>query len=171
MRRRWHRHIQTCRQSLSWLRVSRDRLQPVEYDVNVREPQARALVAAGGGACGSGGGFAQPCRPWIRVYSDRIGAFADSNFVLLGAPDFRFGTRGFCTSSIGDEHQSDENGRDGDPKLRREKEQEEIVSRFESLLPKWSSNTPLLLNDLQVNFSSVMHVSCTPCIRGPSLTC
>jgi hypothetical protein len=107
----------------------------------------------------------------LEVVETLFGAFADLNFVLLGAPDFRFGTRGFCTSSIGDEHQSDENGRDGDPKLRKEKEQEEIVSRFESLLPKWSSNTPLLLNDLQVNFSSVMHVSCTPCIRGPSLTC
>ena len=29
---------------------------------------------------------------------------------------------------------------------------DEIVDRFEKLLQKWSSNTPLLLKDLQVNF-------------------
>lgn len=156
MRRRWQRHIQSVRQSLSWLRASQERLQPVDYDVNVRRPQeARALVTAGGGACGVGGGLAQSCRPWVRVYSDRIGAFADSNLgykSLLGAPGSRLRTREFCTTLIEDEHQSNESDRDDDRKLRREKEQEEIVGRFENLLPKWSSNTPLLLNELQVLF-------------------
>lgn len=33
-----------------------------------------------------------------------------------------------------------------------EKNHDEIVDRFEKLLQKWSSNTPLLLKDLQVNF-------------------
>lgn len=33
---------------------------------------------------------------------------------------------------------------------------DEIVDRFEKLLQKWSSNTPLLLKDLQVNFLSLV---------------
>ena len=138
-----------------------------------------ALATVSEGACGVGGGFAQSGRPWIRVYSDRIGAFSASNFgykSLLGALDSRWRAREFCTSLIEEDHKSDENGRDGDRKLRREKEQEEIVSRFESLLPKWSSNTPLLLNALQVNSNSIfvcgifLHIFVAACIRGAGFT-
>lgn len=177
MWQRWQRQIQSVRQSLSWLRASHERLRGVEYDV--REPQARALGTLAGGACGVGGGLAQSCRPWIRVHSEKIDAFSYSNLItktLLGALDFRFRPRGLCTSSIEDEHTSNEIGRENGRALRREKEQEEMVGRFETLLPKWNSNTPLLLNDLKVNSASkfacdtFLHVFFTACIRGAGLT-
>lgn len=154
MWQRWQRQIQSVRQSLSWLRASHERLRGVEYDV--REPQARALGTLAGGACGVGGGLAQSCRPWIRVHSEKIDAFSYSNLItktLLGALDFRFRPRGLCTSSIEDEHTSNEIGRENGRALRREKEQEEMVGRFETLLPKWNSNTPLLLNDLKIQLT------------------
>ncbi|KAG0574601.1 hypothetical protein KC19_VG275600 [Ceratodon purpureus] len=157
MRGRWQRHIQSARQSLSWLRASQERVHLVEYDGSVRQSQEARTI---GIACGARDSLAQSCRPWIRVYSDRIVSFAESilghHKPSLEAPASRLRSRGFCTSSIDDEQESNQNDTDDDPKLRREQEQEEIVRRFESLLPKWSSNTPLLLNDLQVQLTPAL---------------
>jgi hypothetical protein len=134
MRRRWQRHVQSFRQSLSWLRISQETFRGVDCGaINAREPQARALVV--------GGGLAQSCRPWIRVCNDRVGGSVYSNLIsssILENAESRIRSRGFpilgrefFSTLVEVEHKSDENDRDESRGLRRENEQAEIVSRFE----------------------------------------
>lgn len=160
MRPRWQRPVQSFRQSLSWLRVPQDRFGDVHCDLNsLSEPQATTL---GEGVCRFGGSAAQSCRPWFRVCFNGISGSADSSLIcrsILGTVGSRLRTTEFLRSAecfstlIEGEHKSNDNGRDECRGLRRENEQAEIVSRFEKLLQKWSSNTPLLLQDLQVQLT------------------
>lgn len=93
----------------------------------------RALV-------GGAGGLDQKCSSsWFRVFG--LDLSVDTS--LKSRDSLRAGRARFST--LVEEERNESRG------YRREIEQAEIVRRFEKLLQKWSSNTPLLLDDLQVN--------------------
>lgn len=149
------KRVQSFRQSLSWLRLSRERFRG-----DVKAGCETALAAPAGGGRGGGGGA---CNPGFRVWFDQSGASSLLWRSTVGTLDSRLRSSKFFTSREffstlveGERKSDDENGREESRGFRRESEQAETVRRFENLLQKWSSNTPLLLNDLQVQLTPVL---------------
>ncbi|XP_024377080.1 uncharacterized protein [Physcomitrium patens] len=163
MQGRTLRNVQSFRQTLLWMCSFQERLWVVDCNVGARERQATVLLTGLGGQCIGGEGLAQLYRPWFRVCSERIGGLCDLNVVYkstIASLGSRVSARVSFTTLVGDEDDSAEHcrGDDGDGGgggggLRGTNDHEKIASRFEKLLQKWSSNTPLFLNDLQVQLT------------------